>query len=331
MKKIACVGYHGTGAGVIDDLLREFDNIAQGEYECESRFLHDADGISDLEYNLVENPHRLNSGYAIRRFQKYSKINNRQLSKVFGRKWSELSKEYVKNITAFEYDGHKGWETTMYGSFDHFMAFIKKAFNKIKPHKFKNPAWYDYYPGHKTIHAILKEQEFLLYTRNFVDKLCESVKHKNNDEYVVIDQMFPGKNIERYLRYVNNVKVIIVDRDPRDLYIRQRSLPDHVLPNDPYQFCQYYRDIRPTKEYVAPMNVLYVSFEDMIYNYDIMVNKVLDFLGIDKKHHTLPRTHFNPEVSVNGTKTWLKYPQYTEDIKIIEKELPEFLYQYSDK
>ena len=203
MKKIACAGYHGTGAGVIDDLLREFDNIAQGEYECESRFLHDADGISDLEYNLVENPHRLNSGYAIRRFQKYSRMNNRQLSKVYGNNWLKFSDEYVRNIIKFEYDGHKGWETSMYGPFDHFMAFIKRAFNKLKPKKYRNPAWYDYYPGHKTVHAMLTADVFLSRTREFVDQLCNSVKHKPSDEFVVIDQMFPGKNIERYSIYIS--------------------------------------------------------------------------------------------------------------------------------
>ena len=72
MKKIACVGYHATGAGVIDDLFREFDNVAQGMYEVETRLLQDPDGISDLEYNLVENPHRLNSGYALKRYIKYA-------------------------------------------------------------------------------------------------------------------------------------------------------------------------------------------------------------------------------------------------------------------
>ena len=52
MKKIACVGYHATGAGVIDDLFREFDNVAQGQYEVESRLLQDPDGISDLNIIL---------------------------------------------------------------------------------------------------------------------------------------------------------------------------------------------------------------------------------------------------------------------------------------
>ena len=39
MKKIACVGYHGTGAGVVDDLFREFDNVYHGTYEAEVRLL----------------------------------------------------------------------------------------------------------------------------------------------------------------------------------------------------------------------------------------------------------------------------------------------------
>ena len=81
MRKIACVGYHATGAGVIDDLFREFDNVAQGTYEVETRLLQDPDGISDLEYYLVDNPHRLNSGYELKRFLTYVKNTTRSYKK----------------------------------------------------------------------------------------------------------------------------------------------------------------------------------------------------------------------------------------------------------
>ena len=39
-----------------------------GDYEF--RFVQDPDGICDLEYNLVLNNHRHNSGYAIKRYEK---------------------------------------------------------------------------------------------------------------------------------------------------------------------------------------------------------------------------------------------------------------------
>lgn len=32
MKKIAIAGYHYSGCGVIDDLFREFDNVAQSSF-----------------------------------------------------------------------------------------------------------------------------------------------------------------------------------------------------------------------------------------------------------------------------------------------------------
>ena len=328
MKKIACVGYHATGAGVIDDLLREFDNVAQGAYECESRYLHDADGVSDLEYNLVENPHRLNSGFAIRRFINYANRNNRQLRKVYGQKWLELAYNYADSITKFEYTGYKGMDTSLYSSEERYKELLLRALNKLLPKRYRKQAWYNYHPRKTTLHAILSEESFLHKTRTFVDRLCDSIPHKPSDEFVVIDQMVPGNNIERYLRYVNDLKVIVVDRDPRDLYIRQRILHDHVLPNDPYYFSQYYIDIRPAKNYVFPSNVLLVSFEDMIYKYNEMVAKITDFLGLSISHHVRPKTHFNPEISIKGTQTWKLHPEFREEISVIEKELSKYLYNY---
>ena len=105
MKKIACVGYHATGAGVIDDLFREFDNVTQGQYECEMRVLQDPDGISDLEYNLVENPHRLNSGFAIKRFKKYVDRMDRTYRKIFGKKWKSISYDYAESLAKINYNG----------------------------------------------------------------------------------------------------------------------------------------------------------------------------------------------------------------------------------
>ena len=86
MKIITNIGYHGTGSGALDDFFREFDNIpcAPSEYEC--RFLQDPDGISDLEYNLIDNPNRLNSGFALKRYLLFCKNNNRMYKKIFGKK-----------------------------------------------------------------------------------------------------------------------------------------------------------------------------------------------------------------------------------------------------
>ena len=74
--------------------------------------------------------------------------------------------------------------------------------------------------------------------------------------------------------------------------------------------------------------VLYVTFEDMIYKYDEMIKTVMDFVDISPEHHVSPKTHFIPTKSINGTRLWERYPQYSDAVKIIEKELPDFLYNY---
>ena len=69
MKLLTCASYHGTGSSAVTNLIDECDNIHDmGDYEF--RFVQDPDGICDLEYNLVINNHRLNSGYAIKRYKK---------------------------------------------------------------------------------------------------------------------------------------------------------------------------------------------------------------------------------------------------------------------
>lgn len=330
MKKIACVGYHATGSGVIDDLFREFDNVAQGYYEAESRFLQDPDGISDLEFHLVENPNRLVMGTAIERFLRYAKDKRRMYEKIFGSDWMMLCQRYVDSITKFQFLGYHYSQLKTKKPYVGYLHLFYRIMNKLTMEKYKKPVWYDYFPKETEYHACISESDFLEETRNFVDNLADKIPSNANTEYVLFDQLVAGDNPSRYLRYVRDLKVIVVDRDPRDLYIHHEIHGDHALPkHDPYKFCVYYRDIRKRQCETAPNEVLYVSFEDMILNYDIMVKKVMGFVGINSIHHIAPKTHFIPEKSIQGTQLWKRYPQYIDAVKIIEQELPDYLYNYT--
>lgn len=328
MKKITCVGYHGTGSGVIDDLFREFDNVTQGYYEAECRILHDADGISDLEYHLIDNPHRLKTSVAINRFISYAKENKRMCEKIFGEAWLPLCYEFVDSIVDFKYKGYLNKSLFTEKPHLKYVLFLYKIINKIRPLKYRHIPCYNYFPDATTYHAAPDRNVFLNSVNRFVDKLCDAMPHSDTTEYYMIDQLLPVDNILHYLRYVPDLKVIVVDRDPRDLYINHHSHNDHVLPKDPYQFCKYYRDIRRNKSDEDVQNALYVTFEDMIYKYDEMVKTITNYVGISIKHHVKPQTHFIPEISIKGTQLWKTTSKYSQAIRIIEKELPEFLHIY---
>lgn len=69
----------------------------------------------------------------------------------------------------------------------------------------------------KLILRQLKKMFFLRATRDLVDELAREL-NVDNKSFVMFDQLVPPSNVKRYNRYVNNLKVIIVDRDPRDIY-----------------------------------------------------------------------------------------------------------------
>ena len=72
MRIITCASYYGSGSSAVTDLISESSEVfSLGEYEY--RFLQDPNGISDLEYNIIDNNHRHNTSNSIKEYIKYVK------------------------------------------------------------------------------------------------------------------------------------------------------------------------------------------------------------------------------------------------------------------
>lgn len=102
MKVITCASFYGTGSGAITDMLSECKDVySLGNYEY--RFLQDPHGMSDLEYDVVENNHRHNTSNAIKGYLKYIKTLNGMAHgnsyKIFENKLNEFTEEFVASIT----------------------------------------------------------------------------------------------------------------------------------------------------------------------------------------------------------------------------------------
>ena len=63
-------------------------------HNMEFRFIQDPDGISDLEYNLVENFNRHNSGHALKR---YKRLVDFYSGNMFGSKYDAVLEQNGKN------------------------------------------------------------------------------------------------------------------------------------------------------------------------------------------------------------------------------------------
>ena len=331
MKIITCASYYGTGSSAITDLVNECDNVHDmGDYEF--RFIQDPDGIADLEYNLVENNHRHNSGYALKRYEKNVKYlaGNKFIKKYnrfFGDKWVELSKKYVKDLVTVEYKGSWHQEVRDLGIVPYF---IERLVNKII-RLFDKERFLQIFLRNNTNYATYPGESFYSITKKYISDLFEAA-NTDNKEYIMVDQLVPPTNASRYLRYFDDIKVVCVDRDPRDLFLLEKIWHGTIVPGRVEEFCLWYKATRAHRkiEKDDTGKVLRIQFENLIYKYDEYSKKVLNFIGINELHHTAPRTLLIPEKSKNNTQLWKKYTQYQKDIEYIEQNLSEYLYNYDE-
>lgn len=333
LKFISCASYYGTGSSAITDFVSEFNNVYSFTKE-EFRFVQDPDGISDLEYNLVENFNRHNSGHALKRFKKLvdfqcGNLFGKRYEKFFLGNWKKYSYEYIKNLTDFTYKGW--WQYDLYDK-GSFYYFKKRILNKLlhltiwrnQPERCLNTMKNEItYCSHPT------EEKFLKCTKQYLSSLFSSVCNGSN--IVMVDQIVPPTNLKRYLRYFDDIQVVIVDRDPRDVYVLQKFVWNvGIVPTDVETFCKWFKYTRSHRltEKNDSSKVKLLQFEDLIYKYDETSKELADWLGLKSSNHTMPRKNFIPEKSINNTQTWKRYPCVMAEIAYIEQELKQYLYDF---
>ncbi len=335
MRFITCASYYVSGSSAITDLVSEFEPVYSFTTE-EFRFIQDPDGVSDLEFHLVECFNRHNSGHALKRYKKlvdfYSgnKIFKRY-SHFFGDQWKTLSYQYIDRLTDFTFSGWWMYDLYDRGSWFFFRKrilnwLLHKTLWKRQPERTLNTMKHEI-----TYCAHPSEEKFLAATRQYILALFSCVMPEGK-EIMMVDQLLPPTNMQRYLRYFdNNMQAVIVDRDPRDIFVLEKYMwKDGVIPTDVDTFCQWFEYTRAHRktEDVHTQQVHFVQFEDLVYHYEETTRKLCSWLGLSQADHTRPRTAFCPEMSIQNTQTWKKYAQSLPEVKVIEERLSEYLYPF---
>lgn len=333
LRIISCASYYGTGSSAVTDYLSEFSSVYSFTNE-EFRFVQDPEGISDLEYNLVENFNRHNSGHALKRYKHLvdfycGNILGRKYESFFHGNWKKCSYDYIDKLTDFTY---KGW--WQYDLIDggRFFYFRKRFINKIlkmtvwrnKPDRclntMKNEITYCSHPS---------EEHFLKCTRDYIDALFSSVS--SGFDMVMVDQIVPPTNLNRYLRYFNDIRVFVVDRDPRDVFILDKYVwKDGILPSNVEKFCLWFKYTRSHRkaETFDDEKVMFLRFEDLVYKYDETTKRIAGWLELDEEEHNQKFRYFNPRISIRNTQTWKTVKCDMNEVRYIEKELKEYLYPF---
>lgn len=346
MKKIAVTGYYGTGSSAVIDLLAEVGGVscALGR-RYEHTNLNCAGGLFDLEARLYhENANYYSRDIALNDFynEMYKQYRYNfgwygSYKKLFGEKYMQAVDAFMDKISV---SGDKNCLAhTVKTRFSLVKACGQLALKALYKRKYG-------VLGCKYVHdkdpqrfLCATHEEFMQAAREFVGAyfgMCQS----GDDDMIYDHLLFPEQANVAARYFDDDFRLIIVDRDPRDIYISDKflwSTPKYgsqimPMPRDLDGFCGYWLAMHErAAENKGLENVLFVQFEDLIYNYDETVKEIFDFCGIDGARHIKKKVIFVPENSLHNTQVFNMVKGAESICAAIEEKLPQLIYNFPYK
>ncbi len=328
---IGVCGYGYTGSGAYLDLLKEFEDVCViDDYEFD--FVYLPDGIEDLYYHLCINPTRYLSGNtSIKRFMHFinevNTLNSAYVKGTNGLFFSEAEK-FINKCVQLKWKGidiYDKYNASFWGKNINYRILLRiiNFLEKILKRKIKIKPYCDMFLS-------VNPENFIQYSKDFIKTIIDS-RCTDKAGTVVLNQPFTSDNPQNYFKYYDCPYALIVDKDPRDIYILAKEIllsNGSFIPTDNvYDFIYYFKRIHEYRS-ENKKNVFTYRFEDIIYEYDKTVSRLQnDFsLGIHKRK----KKFFSPEISINNTQLYLRYPQYKNDVKVIENELSQWLFPFDN-
>lgn len=325
---IGVCGFGETGSGAVLDYLKEFDTVSVKD-DLEFSYLNAVDGLLYLERALM-NPY-CRTADSISGIKRFMEVVNSLKSYYQGHGLSadtfvRSAEKFIDSVTMVKWFwGYKSYSYRSIYFLHHFM--MTQVIPRIERKT-----------GHRANRWPLEEVRFSIRPDNFyeaaqqhVDELLKDMG-VNQDSMIVLDQPFGANNPQACFPFLKDPYAIIVDRDPRDLYVSGKTKlmgQWHFFPIEPVEdFITYYRALRDNQPYrQSHSRVLSLRFEDLVYEYDKTTERIQSFLHLTDNPH--PRTWFDPSRSIANTQVFKRYPSFAEDVKKIEKALPEYLFDFS--
>jgi hypothetical protein len=188
--------------------------------------------------------------------------------------------------------------------------------------------------------VVTKSKDFLPLTRQYLyDLFVHGFNNENINTYVThnaVDAYNPTRGLDLFM----NGKVIIVQRDPRDIFASTSIMDNVYVPayeiKSNWKLKQSFLNTSSVTAFVNRQKaffsqvrdefddnrVLRLQFEDVVLNYEESLQKIYTFLNVDKSVHLNKGRYFNPELSAKNIGIWKRYKN-VDDIKYIFSALKE--------
>lgn len=323
-------GYGWSGSSAVVDLLKEFED--NWEPCVEFRAVKDPYGIHDLHHNLVEEWDLLNADNAIRDFRwhmmhlyhqssRYSLISGLGYKNSVGEHFLDATDRFIKKLVDFEYESW--W----------WFPEFKKSKLELLSTKLKRKITRSLDKEDSTMSfAKVDENYFLECAKEYLDEIFMPIAKENDAKNVILDQAVSIPNFEKQMRCFRNAKLVVVDRDPRDIYvdlIREKGLIGRELgkSHDATMYVKWHKAWRSNIERMQDnSDVFCLQFEDLVLHYEESVIKIAEFLELDMSKHIAKKQLFDPARSVKNIGIWKDGLSDSERC-VLERELEAYLFE----
>lgn len=330
---IGICGFGFSGSGALLDWLKDYPEVCVMD-KFEFSFPYKPDGLCDLGNAICYHPSRyFSSDSAIRRFIQYMNRIQRNLDVHSKGNFGKVVNDYLSRIIQLSWKGSTSVHYYQASTLDFiFRQYFPRRMRRLIENKFHIFPSCSLWPEKKMYFSIMKEEDYINATKVFVSDVIKGVLGDEERKMIVLDQCFAANDPKASFKFFESPKAITVVRDPRDNYILAKKgygFGTSFIPRKNVRdFVVYYRGLMESRRYdKSDGDIVEVHFEDLIYNpcetFAELEHKLsLTHIDVEKF------THFRPEISINNTQLWRKYPQFIEDMKYIEKELNEYLYPF---
>ena len=334
MKHIISVcGYGSTGSSAVLDLLKEVINIKVSDIEM--RFIQDANGLEELCFLMTHGWGSVRSDNCIRRFIEYTDILARKqglwnfgqaIESSFNNKFLLHRDSFIRSIVDSSWRGHNIYHDFYgRGPVEHLVERLKRSTGRIGA----TPEFIRRITHKSETFFARRDTDFYAEGRKFLRNLFTEAFADESSTHIILDQGVLPYGLESFSKLFDHLTVIVVDRDPRDVYLDSLSYNAFPITEDIGTFISFYESSRAfhkSEDQDVNGSILRISFEDLVFEYQRLVEHIFTFCDIDSSRHVNKRAFFDPEISIKNIRMWQRpeFESHLGSIYEIEKRIPQF-------
>ena len=327
-------GFAASGGSALRDFFNEFEKIFL--FPCEFRLLKEKNGLLDLEDTLFNSKSPDNIDLAIKDFMilcnNFARITTKfkrrglNYDKYTNGKFSLYIKDFITNLIDYKYPLNT-----------HNLDFRKNYFQSQFDRLIQRFLPYSYYEQEAFMCYPMIDKYIYSAKKLISSILIEASKQTNIEPSIIglhnLVNPYTKYHVDKSFNYFDNLKMIFIDRDPRDIFI---DFPhNRYLPNDSTSlekaicFVDFFKVLRAeSKNFKNYENVLFINFEEFILNHEETKKTLENFLGIKFLSNINSYKYFSPYKSIKNIGKY-KYhkSKNLEAFNYIEQELKQYLFE----